>query len=197
MQLLGRSDTIKDKMMKYVLLLLLLMMLMLTSCHFDYGEINIAETLDNSQPDIILENAELVFVRGTKVTISAEKVEIYSEQQQQSMFNVVFKEEDKNKNVRMEGRADQVAIETNHNNVTMIGNIKARSNKDEAEISSEFLFWDDESKAIEGSVVAPVVIQKDIGSTISGYGFRGDAKKRELLITGKTIGELVVEEENE
>ena len=170
------------------------LMLLLLSCSFDYESGDIADTLDNTQPDIVLENAKLVFVRGTTITIAADKIEIFSKQQQQNMFNVKFKEEDRRKNIRMEGRADHIVIETDSNNVTMTGNIRTRSSNDEAEIYTEYLYWSDKEKIINGSNIFPVEIQKDIGSSIRGYGFHGDAKKRTLTLRGKTNGQLVVDE---
>ena len=174
--------------------LILILILLLSSCSFNYEEGDIADTLDNSQPDIVLENARLVFVRGTKIIINADKIEIFSKQQQQNMFNVKFTEEDRKKNIRMEGRADQIVIETDNNNVTMTGNIRTRSSNDEAEIYTEYLYWDDKEKIINGSNIFPVEIKKDIGSSIKGYGFHGDAEKRTLTLRGKTDGQLVVDE---
>lgn len=172
----------------------LLFVILLVGCSFDYEKGDIADTLDTTQPDIVLENARLVFIRGTKVIINADRIEIFSKQQQQNMFNVKFIEEDRNKNIRMEGRADQIAIETDNNNVTMTGNIRTRSYNDEAEIYTEYLYWDDKAKVMNGSNVYPIEIKKDIGSTITGYGFYGDAEKRTLTLRGKTSGELVVDE---
>ena len=169
-------------------------MISLVSCSFNYNEAGIEESLDDNVPDIILKNAKMVFVRGTSVTIESDYVEIYSNQAQQNMFDVTFREEDKEGDIRMEGEVSQVTIDTETNNITMVGEVFARSNTDETEITTEYLYWNDEERIMEGSTVFPVTITKDIGSSISGYGFIGNADSRELTISGNVKGQLVVDE---
>lgn len=163
-------------------------------CSFNYADAHLEDTLDEQMPDIVLIDAKLVFIRGTEVTIESDRIEIFSKQKQQSMFNVIFKEVSNNGEIRIEGNADQISIETESNNITMLGNIHARSNQDETELTSEYLYWNDEDRIITGSPILPVSIKKDIGSTISGYDFRGDAEKREITIGGNVQGQLVVDE---
>lgn len=182
------------KLVLIQLFTMILIGILLMDCSFDYSKANIEDSLDETLPDIVMENVKLVFIRGTKIIIEADSAEIYSGQQQQTMFNVRFSEISRDDEVRMEGHVAQIAIETNTNDIIMVGDVWVRSHKDEAEVQTEYLHWNDEDRIIEGSVIYPVTITKDIGSTISGYGFRGSAEKRELSITKSTVGKLVVDD---
>lgn len=166
-------------------------------CSFDYTQANIEEELDENIPDIILKNAKLVFVRGTSVIIESDLIEIYSSQKQQLMNNVRFREITREEEIRMQGSATQISIETDTHDITMVGEVFARSHNDEAEVETEYLHWNDEKRIISGSAISPVTIKKDIGSNISGYGFIGNAETRKLSISGSVQGQLVVEEEDE
>lgn len=176
-------------------LLAALFCLFILSCSFDYGRANLAESLDSEIPDIQLFGAELTYVRGTVVVIESDYIDIYSENDKYNINDVEFREMDKNGEIRMMGRASNANIETDTNNVTLTGTIWIRSNKDEAEMKTSFVQWKDKERVIEGKNDHLLELERDDGSIIRGYGFRGDADSRELILGSQVTGQLVVEEE--
>lgn len=176
-------------------ILVALFCLFIFSCSFDYGRANLAESLDSEIPDIQLFGAELTYVRGTVVVIESDYIDIYSENDKYNINDVEFREMDKNGEIRMMGRASNANIETDTNNVTLTGTIWIRSNKDEAEMKTSFVQWKDEERVIEGKNDHLLELERDDGSIIRGYGFRGDADSRELILGSQVTGQLVVEEE--
>ncbi len=166
----------------------------LLSCTFDYKKGEVAEALNESKPDIVMEDVSLYFVRGTTVIMKAEKIELFSKRKMQEMSNIAFKEIANNGEVRMEGTAKNAFVETDTNNVTIVGEFHAQSHQDEATIKTNYLTWNDENRIIEGSPTELVTVTRDDESEISGYGFTANAKERSLSLTKQVQGKLVVNE---
>ncbi len=170
------------------------LLLSVVSCSYDYKQGDVAEDLDESKPDIVMEDVSLSFVRGTTVIMNAKKIELYSKRKMQEMSDLTFKEIDSKGEVRMEGKAKSAFVETDTNNVTIVGEFYARSSQDEATIKTKYLTWNDEERRIEGSPTELVTVTRDDESEISGYGFVADAKKRTLSLTKEVQGSLTVDE---
>lgn len=167
---------------------------LLFSCTFNYKQSDIAEDLDESKPDIVMEDVTLSFVRGTTVVMKAKKIELFSKRKIQEMSTVTFKEVANNGEVRMEGKAKKAFIETDTHNITIVGEFDARSHQDEAAIKTSYLTWNDAQRQIEGSPTELVTVTRDDESEISGYGFIANAKKRSLSLTKHVQGKLTVDE---
>ena len=174
--------------------IVLSIVILFSSCSFDYAQGDVLENLDETIPDIVLEDVSLYFIRGTTVKMDAKKIELYSNRKSQEMHELTFEEKNKKGEVKMFGSAKKAVVETDTNNVTILGDFFARSNDDEAEMKTEYLRWVDEERRMEGSPSSQVTIIRDDASKISGYNFIADAQERTLSLKQQVEGQLTVEE---
>ena len=162
------------------LLLLSISVLVFFSCSMDYGDIQKDNTIGDSIPDSIIKDFLYTSVDNgnTVFRIYAEVSENYSQKNENHLKKVIFQELNNQKEIITEGAAEQGIIYTESNDAKLSGSIIIYSADNEAEITSNYLYWKDSEKVLSGSENGKVKVLKDSGTEISGQGFTGDLKTK-------------------
>jgi len=162
------------------LFLLFASILVIVSCSMDYGDIQNTNTIGDNIPDSIIKDFLYTSVDNgsTVFRIYAEVSENYSQKSETNLKKVVFQELNKQNKIITEGTAENGIIHTESNNAELSGSIIIYSTKNEAEITSNYLYWNDGDKTLSGSTNGKVKVTKDSGTEISGEGFTGDMKTK-------------------
>ena len=73
----------------------------------------------------------------------------------------------------------------------MEGNLSIYSSWEKATFTTEYLFWDDEAKTLNGAEDAEVFIRKDDGTQLVGTDFEADIATRSVSFGGPVRGTYV------
>ena len=162
------------------LLLSPLLVITLFSCSMDYSDAEIAEEIGENTPNSIIENFSYTSVDNGDVLfrLYAEKAEIYSTKKETILNKVVFHEYNTENELVTEGAAEKGVIYTESDDAELTGSLIIYSAGNEAEITAEYLYWDDSAKSLIGSDNGNVKLLKDSGTEISGAGFYGDLRTK-------------------
>ncbi len=162
------------------LLLLSISILVFFSCSMDYGDLRNNNTIGDDVPDSIIRDFLYTSVdNGNAVfRIYAAESKNYSQKNETQLKKVVFQELNSKKEIITQGTAEKGIIHTESNDAELSGSIIIYSADNEAEISSEYLYWKDSEKMLSGSENGKVKVLKDSGTEISGQGFTGDLKTK-------------------
>jgi len=176
---------------------LLIYVLLITACSFDYSA---GQGLEDSKPDIVMENVEYVRVRGGDMLarFKAEHAERWEERQTMEIRNFTFEQmEDRGETVNVEGGGKAAAIQTDTGDITLSGGIWLSIESEDITISTEGLEWKDKEKTIKGGVEDEVDIQRSDGTSFTGRGFSADIRSRTWIFTGEVKGTYVENDEDE
>lgn len=124
-------------------------------------------------PDSKMSNFHLTKVKNNIIQseVFAAKAEIFDNQDKTILYNIEFKEFDKNGEEITVGNIGRVEYKNDSKDATLTGGIKFFSQKEDMEITGESLYWVDESKELESSIDSLIKVNKGDGSIIEGYGF--------------------------
>jgi len=175
----------------------LLYMLFSTACTFDYGA---GTGMENTRPDIVMENIEYVRVRGGDMLarFQAEYAERWEEQQLMELKNLTFEQmEDHGETVNVEGAAKTAAVQIDTGDVSLSGGVRISIESEDIIINTAELEWKDKEKTIKGSEEAEVDVQRSDGTSFTGKGFSADIRSRTWAFTGEVKGSYVEKEEEE
>ena len=167
------------------------------SCSIDYGDNALPDKLMDNIPDNILYDFVYTENEGGHRTFSvyAEKAEIFNEKQQTLLTGVVFRQFDSEDNLVSEGRADNGTIFTENNNAEIYGNLDIYSSREEAEVKTSYLYWDNDKKTLTGEPDKTITIIRDSGTVITGRDFEADMKTKVYHLGNGVRGEYVYEKE--
>lgn len=162
--------------------LFLLAILVSLSCSLDYDEIEFAEKLGDNIPDNVIENFSYTSINDGKIVfrLYAQKAETYSQKNETILQNVVFREYNSDKGIATEGKAEKGIIHTDSDDAELSGSLIIYSSENEAEISAEYLYWNDLEKSLSGTDNGKVKLIKESGTQISGTGFKADMKTKRI-----------------
>ncbi len=176
--------------------LILLISVFSFSCSIDYGDSILPDEMKEDIPDNILrsflytENSD-----GHKTfSLYAAKAEIFNTKEQTILTDVVFQQFDSNGNLIAEGRSDRGVIFQDNDNAEMRGNIQIYSSREEAELSTSYLYWDNEENTLTGRQDTPMTIKKDSGTVLSGRDFSADMRTKTYFLGSRVHGEYIYEE---
>lgn len=157
-----------------------LLSLIILSCSMDYSDAEIAEEIGENTPNSIIENFSYTSVDNGDVVfrLYSEKAENYSKKKETILYNVVFHEYNTDNELVTEGTAEKGVIYTESDDAELTGSLIIYSAANEAEITAEYLYWDDSAKSLTGSDNGNVKLLKDSGTEISGTGFYGDMRSK-------------------
>jgi LPS export ABC transporter protein LptC len=180
-------------------LLLAAAVLLIGSCSFDYDEVRVAEDLSEHIPNSIVRNYVYVDVKphSSSLRIYAGEARMYHANRRTELWNVFFQEIDPEDKVITEGEADRAVIDTRSDNVELFGAIRCASADQEAEISADYLFWNNETRLLEGKEEGEVLIEKADGTRIRGRGFSIDTAARSMEFRSPVEGTYVYTEEGD
>ena len=156
-----------------------LLSLVILSCSMDYSDAEIAEEIGENTPNSIIENFSYTSVDNGDILfrLYAEKAENYSKKKETILYKVVFHEYADHEMVT-EGTAAKGVIYTESDDAELTGSLIIYSAGNEAEITADYLYWDDSEKSLTGSDNGNVKLLRDSGTEISGTGFSGDLRTK-------------------
>ena len=173
----------------------LLSAVLFSSCRFDYEETIMAEDLSDEVPQTILINFSQVMVKNSVPTFYIEAAESSTfEKKKETLFkSVSFKEFDKDGEVVTSGSADNARMYNETESVELWGNLDFYSKREDASLTGEYLFWDNEKSTLTGKSDDQISIVESGGSEISGKGFSADSKTKSISFSSDVSGSWVNE----
>lgn len=174
----------------------LVMAVGLGACSLDYRPAQVDSERLESVPETVLVEAQLVIVRSEsrRFQVRAARVEHYPERKQQTFDRFEFRESDAEGRPLSIGSADRAVYYTDSDDVEMSGTIRFYSEQQEAGIYADWLYWDDGERLLSGAPDGFVRVERDGGSTISGYGFRADMRSSTVEFAEQVTGTLVTDD---
>jgi LPS export ABC transporter protein LptC len=172
-------------------------LLLLFACSFDYS---IGTGLENTRPDIVMENVEYVRVRGGDMLarFQAEHAERWEELQLMELRNFSFEQmEDHGETVNVEGAAKTASVQIDTGDILLSGGVQVSIESEDVIINTAELEWKDKEKAIIGGAEEEVDVQRSDGTNFKGRGFSADIRGRTWSFTGEVKGSYVEKDEEE
>jgi len=179
--------------------LLLIVLLAAGACSLDYESAEMAEDLDQEIPNSVLINFSQVLVRDSEPAflVEAARAEDYGKKKETRLTDIHFIEYDKDGAIVTDGHADYAILNNDTRNVELWGNLFFYSAGEEAEISGEYLFWNDAERTLTSKPELPVRIKKDQGTEIEGQGFTADFKTLDFTFEEDVTGTYVSDDEED
>lgn len=176
-----------------------LAMVILGACSLDYEQGRIAEERPEEVPETVLFQSSYTVERRNErvLTFTAEQIETYPEREEQLLFGLAFEERNAEGELLTSGSADEAVYYTESTDVELSGAIRFRSETEEAEVSAEYLYWNDEESRLTSREGDRVTVRRDSGSEITGTGFEAETSLKEVSFTGGVSGRLVTDDEDE
>ena len=175
----------------------LIFVVLMAACSFDYTG---GQGIEESKPDIVMENIEYVRVRGGDMLarFKAEHAERWEERQNMRLNDFTFEQmEDRGETVNVEGGGKAASIQTDTGDIIFSGGIWISIESEDITISTEELEWKDKEKAINAGVEDEVDIKRSDGTSFTGIGFSADIRSRTWVFTGEVKGTYVEKDEDE
>jgi len=184
-------------MQRAKLLPLFIVFLFSLSCSLDYDEIEFAEKLGDNIPDNVIENFAYTSVNNGNIVfrLYAQRAETYSQKDKTILQDVIFREYNSDNKITTEGTAEKGIIHTDSDDAELSGSLIIYSADNEAEISADYLYWNDLEKTLSSSDNGNVKLIKDSGTEISGTGFKGDMKTKRFDFKSNVKGIYHYEED--
>ena len=179
--------------MRFPTVLLALVALFISACSLDYGQSELSSELSEEIPDTVLTGVVHTVVRDHTVRfrVTAARVEAFSEENRQDLYDVVFTEYGSDGAVRTEGTADFADFATDTEDVEMTGNLRFFSIPDDAWLRADYLVWTSDDRQLTSRPEDPVVLEKSDGTSIVGRGFTAEMGQSLLIFSGGVNGTIV------
>lgn len=171
--------------------------LLAAGCSLDYQEAAEEEKAAEGIPDTVaLGLVHKIHKNGRlSVELEAARAETYSATAKTILIDAHFTEFDENGGKATEGRARRVIYHTDTENAEISGTVRVHSASEKGDVFAESLAWANKEKRLTAPPDERVTIRKDDGTSISGRGFVGDFKSRQVTFSGPVQGTYVWKEE--
>lgn len=181
------------------LICLLTAVLLGGGCSLNYSEAEMAESLSEELPNSIIRNYRFVDIRSGRSSfrIYAAEARMYHKAHKTQLKDLFFQEINPDGEVVTEGEAARATIFTQTDDVEMHGDISFSGAPQEATIISDYLFWNNEERRLEGNPEHTVTIIKADGSRIRGKGFSADAAAQRVEFSEAVEGIYVQNDDDE
>lgn len=163
----------------------------------EYDELKVVDKLGENIPDNIIENFSYTSVDNGSIIFQlySQKAENYSQKNETILEKVVFREYNLQNIIVTEGTAERGLIHTDTDDAELTGSLIIYSTENKAEITADYLYWNNTDKTLRGSDNGSVKLQKDSGTRISGTGFTGDLKTKIFTFEKNVKGNYLYEED--
>jgi LPS export ABC transporter protein LptC len=171
----------------------------LIGCSMDYDQVRVAEEISADTPETIIMDFTHTVVRNGRraFSIQAEVSRSFPERNEQLMEGIYFVEFDSEEEIVTEGIADRAVLFTDTENVEIYEDIEFYTVREEAGLSADYLFWNDEERTLTSRPDAEVTLRRDDGSSVGGHGFRADMKYKTMSFERDVQGVYVSEDDDE
>lgn len=176
---------------------MILIALCAAGCSLDYSSAQVEVEADQSIPDTISVGIIYRMVKNSRpvIELKADRAETYNARKETILTAARFTEFDKEGGIATDGRAQSVVYYTETENAEISGSVYVHSAAEEGSISTDSLSWENKTRILTADPDALVVVKKDDGSYISGRGFVGDFRVKEVRFSGPVEGKYVYEKE--
>lgn len=160
-------------------LLLLVTALFIMGCTINYNDQSEVIEKSDSIPDSVMKNFNLIQMKNNKpyTQVTSSLTEIYESQNKTVLFDVVFTEYNTiSHELSTYGKADMIEYFNDTEDAKLNGNLNFISKKDEIELTGDSLYWNSKEKKIESDINSSILVVKEDGSTIEGYGFSANLR---------------------
>ena len=123
--------------------------------------------------------------------LSAARAETYNDAKETILTDTHFKEFDDKGGTATEGDAQTVIFHTDTEDADVSGGVHVRSAAEKGDVTADTLSWQNKEKRLSAPPQETVTLRKDDGTSISGTGFLGDFRSRELTFSGPVKGTYV------
>ena len=181
----------------WVLYSFFILLFTITACSFDYGT---GQGLEDSRPDIVMENVDYVRVRGGDVLarFHADHAERWENRQTMEITNFSFEQlEDQGQRVNVEGNGKRAMVQTDSGDIRLYDGVRISIESEDIIISTIGLEWKDNEKTIKGFDDEEVEIQRSDGTIFLGVGLSADIRSRIWSFSGEVKGTYVEEDAEE
>ncbi len=173
--------------------LLLLASALLAGCSLDYGAVQGAESIADSVPDTVaIDVIHKVHEKGRlALELEAGRTETWGAQKKMVLEEVRFVQYAEDSSPATSGEARHVVYHTDTEDAEVSGAVRVYSQSEKAGITAPALSWQSKPRLLTAPPGAVVRITKDDGSSITGSGFTGDFRTREVSFGGPVEGTYV------
>lgn len=123
--------------------------------------------------------------------LTAARAETWNDTKQTILSDTRFTEFDQDGSTATVGQARKVIFHSDTENADVSGGVRVRSNTEKGDVTADSLSWDNKARRLSAPPQEVVTLVKDDGTSISGTGFLGDFKRRELTFSGPVTGTYV------
>jgi LPS export ABC transporter protein LptC len=170
--------------------------LLVGGCSLNYEEATLEEQAAGGIPDTV---ATRIVHRVNKegrlsLQMEAARAETFNSTNTTVLTDAHFVEYDSDGGKATEGSARKVVYHSDTENAEISGSVRVHSASEKGNVSAESLSWVNKEKRLSAPPGETVLIRKDDGSFISGSGFTGDFRTRQVTFSGPVRGSYVWEE---
>ena len=176
-------------------LLMVPLALWLAACSLNYN--TVSEETPDDVPSIALYDADFTVVRttGSRLEVSAAKIEIFSSLNRQIFADASFLELDDDAEIMNRGTADHVTYFIDSGDVELKGSVEFYSNEQEATVFAENITWKDEERTLSSGLADRIEVIKESGDLLSGFGLHADMRRRTIELAEEVRGAIIVEDQ--
>ena len=171
--------------------------LLVAGCSLNYQEAGAEEKTAEGVPDTVaLGLVHKIHKNGRlSLELEAARAETFSAAAKTILTDAHFIEYDDQGGKATEGSAQKVVYHTDTEDAEISGKVRVHSASEKGEVTAESLAWTNKGKKLVAPPDERVTIRKDDGSSISGRGFQGDFRRRQVIFSGPVQGTYVWKEE--
>jgi len=177
--------------------MLCILILLISSCSFDYGEL---ESAERTTPDLIMENVEYVRVRSADpiARFQAERAERYERQGIMKLEHFSFEQYgERGEEVNAMGMAGLASVNIQSGDILMDNGVRLEVGSEDIIIETNQLEWKDEPRLLSSGKEEEVNIYQESGTSFTGIGLVIDTRRRTWEFSGVVSGTYVFEESEE
>ncbi len=123
--------------------------------------------------------------------LTAARAETWNATKQTILSDARFVQFDDTGAPATEGQAARVVFHSDTENAEVSGGVRVRSESEKGSVRADSLSWDNKAKLLSAPPQEVITLRKDDGSVLSGSGFQGDFRTRELTFSGPVRGTYV------
>jgi len=171
----------------------LLLALAAAGCSLDYGAVQEEGKIAETIPDTVaIEVTHKVHQDGRlALEFEAGRTETYGAAKKMILENVRFVEYASDASPSTSGQARRIVYHTDTENAEISGSVRVRSEAEEAAIAAQAVSWENTARRLTAPPGEVVRITRDDGSWITGTGFSGDFRTRQVSFSGPVEGTYV------
>ncbi len=178
-------------------LILATILLFTVTCSLDYGQAEVVEELSEEIPDTIIYEFTHTVVRDGRPVLIVEAAEsqTFSRRDTQLLSGIAFRELDRSGDLVTSGTANNAVYDTATQDVEITGNVLFFSAEEEATLTADSLFWDDENRMLRAEPEDSVRVATEEGTNIEGRGFEVDMQFRTMTYERGVRGRIILDGE--